>query len=810
MNAREGDEQDKDDGGAGAGAGSEDSNGPLELLTSHDEADDDDDDDDDDNWSRQVETDETVVAGGDESVSMREAMETVTVTVSEQQQQLQQEQQTGHLDSNNANSENGRDHGHGHGHGHGHVVTEASSTGIIPLGPVQPELTMKEKLVLRERQRRIETERARLKRQFALSNDQEGRHEDDVAAAQNLLDSSGQLQLSEAAVRVRDNGSAAGTLGEESTVAHPDEDVQADEEKLGFNMERFLRNSDSFNPELEPTAEDKAAAPNSNAPDQGPVMERFLNEPVVMGTSSEADAPKSEPPTISTEVQRSVSFEVNMDVVATDENSELGGGDDNRGIQSLPSFNETTPSIDANVSVLVHADEDDDVARDPLIMSMTSMDAQESVVSVEDGVMMPSTSNNSSRNEEPRFLRLTEADMQEMAAIEEASIGNGPPSERSEEDLSDSEIGELVDFRGGHQAHDAAGNLSQDTPTTVMDSASMLSGGNQSAQPTSATSDRDHIDIVDQHSLDGMPSVSVSSQLLVSPGGASVNNPMSDTARDEQGRTTELFHQPILEDDDDSDDSSSEVLVNRRLRPGMGSHLRPQTTARPAPTGPLTTAPQAPTSPLIVEGFDFDKDEPMSPQTEHDHNDSLHDLPDVGWSPGAGKMSISPIQIHSTAARLSPTEEDEFAAQSRAYGSIMGDQQGKGLLPGKNMPFASMKTAASNNRNAESLPLLGDVPPEITTRRQASQDVSGSEAYPSSLRSALQGALPEVQAEKGHGKVNDADEAALYDSSSTLKKGKRISFLALCDAMFGLFRRLTLYYFSLSRSHACALRNTDR
>jgi hypothetical protein len=558
-------------------------------------------------------------------------------------------------------------------------------------------------------------------------------------------------------------------LGEESTVAHPDEDVQADQEKLGFNMERFLRNSDSFNPELEPTAEDKATAPNSNAPDQGPVMERFLNDPVVVGTSSEADIPKSGAPTTSTEVQRSVSFEVNMDVAATDENSELGVGDDIRGVGSLPSFNETTPSIDANVSVLVHADdEDDDVARDPLIMSMTSMDAQESVVSVEDGVMMPSTSNNSSRNEEPRFLRLTEADMQEMAAIEEASIGNGPPSERSEEDLSDSEIGELVDFRGGHQAHDAAGNLSQDTPTTAMDSASMLSGGNQSAQPASATSDHEPDHIVDQHSLDGMPSVSVSSQLLVSPGGASASaNPMSDTGRDEQGRTTELFHQPILEDDDDSDGSNSEVLVNRRLRPGMGSHLRPQTTARSAPTGPLTTAEQAPTSPLVVEGFDFDKDEPMSPHTEHDHNDSLRDLPDDGWSPGAGKMSISPIRIRSAAARLSPTEEEEFAAQSRAYGT----------LPGKGMPFPAMK-AASNNRNAESQPLLGDVPPEITTTRQTSQDVSGSEAYPSSLRSVLQGALQEVKAEEGHGKVNGVDEAALYDSSSALKKGKHISFLS--------------------------------
>jgi hypothetical protein len=713
------------------------------------------DDDDDDNWSRLVETDETVVAGGDESVSMREAMESVTVT-----EQLQQENQQIMMDRHLhvGGDENGQ-----HQHGGGHEQQASTDPSGIPLGPHQPELTMKEKLVLRERQRRIETERARLKRQFALNNDQEGH--DGVAA---------QAELSEAAVR--DNGSsAAGTLGEESTKAHPDEESE-NQEKLGFNMERFLRNSDSFNPELEPTAEDTAPT----APDKGPVMERFLNAPVVVGeTTSEPEPPKSEPPTISTEVQRSVSFDVMLDTAAAD--SELGGGDESpvhHIAGSLPSFNETTPSIDANMSVLVHADEDDVARGDPLIMSMTSMDAQESVLSVEEGAMLAAS--NSSRDG-PRILRLTEADMQEMAAIEEASIGNGPPSERTEEDLSESEIGELADFSGHHNhnsnVHDATADFSQDTPTTAQESASMLSGGNQSAQPVSATSeDRDHI--VDQHSLDGMPSVSVTSQLLVSPGGASTSaNPMSDTARDEQGpgRTAELAHQPILEDDDDSDGANSEGLVNRRLRPGMGSHLRPQTTARSAPTGgPSTsTAPQeAPTSPFVVEGFDFDKDEPMSPQTEH--NDSLRDLPDDGWSPSAGKMTISPIR--GSAARLPPTEEEESAAQSRAYGS----------MPGKPMVYA-----ASNNRNDESRPLLGDVPPEITTRRQAAQGVAGSEGHPSSLRSIPH--VPLLEAEEDHGTGTDVDEAALYDSSSTLKRGKYFSFF-VAVAIFSVSSSDTLYF----------------
>jgi hypothetical protein len=735
-----------------------------------------DNDDDDDNWSRLVETDETVVAGGDESVSMREAMESVIVT--EQLQQENQQMMGQHVGDENGHELRGREQ-----------ATDASGT---PLGPHQPELSMKEKLVLRERQRRIETERARLKRQFALNNEHEG-HDDDMVAAQ--------AELSEAAIR--DNGSsAAGTLGEESTKAHPDEESE-NQEKLGFNMERFLRNSDSFNPELEPTAEDTAPT----APDKGPVMERFLNAPVVVGeTTSEPEPPKSsEPPTISTEVQRSVSFDVMLDTAAAD--SELGGGDESpvHIANSLPSFNETTPSIDANMSVVVHADEDDVARGDPLIMSMTSMDAQESVLSVEDGAVL-SASNSSSNG--PRILRLTEADMQEMAAIEEASIGNGPPSERTEEDLSESEIGELADFGSGHNhnnnVHDATADFSQDTPTTAMESASMLSGGNQSAQPVSATSE-DHI--VDEHSLDGMPSVSVSSQLLGSPGGVSTSaNPMSDTARDEQGpgRTAELTHQPILEDDDDSDGANSEGLVNRRLRPGMGNHIRPQTTARSAPTGgPSTTTPhEAPTSPFVVEGFDFDKDEPMSPRTEH--NDSLRDLPDDGWSPSAGKMTISPIRR--SAASLPPTTEEESAAQNRNYGSMVGEQQQGRSLPGPKIAYA-----ASSNRNDESRPLLGDVPPEITTRRQASQGVSESEGHPSSKRSIpLIPALEGVEAEAEHGTGSDVDEAALYDSSSTLKRGKHFPLFVVGAGCNLGFRLLTLYSFSLSGSLACALRDTNR
>lgn len=722
---------------------------------------DDDDDDDEDNWSRQVERDDITAAGVLLGDSFR--MESVA------------EQDAGSSPGTRDKQETDSDQGR----------TVGSST--LPLAPTQPELSMKEKLVLRERQRRIETERARLKRQFALNNDQEERPD----AAQNHT---AVTALSEAAA-----GSAAGTLGEESTKAHPDEE-SADQEKLGFNMERFLRNSDTFNPELEPTAEDKPPA----QPDQGPVMERFLNDPVVMETDKVEAAVLSR-----ADVQRSVSFDVTD---APLDASEGGGGDGSGGddgmlphgiVGSLPSFNEINGSIDANASVLVQADEDD-VARDPLTTPMPSMDVQESIADSEDG--------SAASTEEPRVLRLTEADMQEMAAIEEASIGNAPPSERTEEDLS--EIGELAGF-GSHNVPDNAGNFSQDTPTTAMESASMHSG-NQSAHRASTTT---HDHSADQHSLDGMPSMSISSQLLVSPGASGY--PPSDTARDEgppsidrdipnnehvrseepqQLALSEHENEDMqLRDRTDSDSANSEGLVNRRMRPGM-VNLRPQ--ANHSPIMDRAAASRSPAPPVVVEGFDFDKHEPMSPQT--DHEDSLRDLPvDVGWSPAGDTMHVSPIQIRSLAARL-PTTEEEPTAGRNNYGSM---EEGR-AAQGTNLPFAPMPDFKIN----EIRPLLGsDVPPEIITRRTSSGRSSSfdrtnprNNSSGMSLASIVETVFHNVQEEEEKEKIRN--EAALYEASSVLQKGKAASSAFLrCNH---LLQFLTCVLFSFSRAHVCTDRDT--
>jgi len=735
----------------------------LEQANRHYNNDDDDDDDDEDNWSRQVETDETIAAGifmGDESSLRMES-----------------------------------------------VAEEEQDDNVVPLGPIQPRLTMKEKLVLRERQRRIETERARLKRQFALNNDPDsndeqrrgefsnrnganGSHDDhDHANNRDNINNHGaaahadaagggggastglQYELSESAVR--ENGSAAGTLGEESTKAHPDMETAPAQEQLGFNMERFLRNSDTFKHPAELAKDEQkqptiataggGVAATTTTTDQGPVMERFLSDPVVVGSSEpEPDTKQEQAAARSADVQRSVSFDVLEN--ATGENHNHYGGHDHH----VHLDNQASISMDANSSVIVQADEDD-AARDPLSTPMASMEVQDSIADSEDLSMTPS--------EQPRVLRLTEADMQEMAAIEEASIGNGPPSERTEEDLS--EIGELADF-GGHHATDAAGNFSQGTPTTAMESVSMHSG-NRSAPPASATS---HDHGTDQLSLDGIPSASMSSQLLGSPG-ASANPDAHIQDLNVSGRVTASLNEnqrlPTLDDTDhdmqdqtDSDGGNSEGLVNRRMRPGM-VNLRPQVSRNGPRNAPAASTSRSPIPPMVVEGFDFDKHEPMSPRTDDDQGGSLRDLPDVGWSPAGNIMHISPIQTRAPPVQL-PATEEEPAGASRNYGS---------MEDGPSLPYAPLPVSAVNVNETE--PLLGmDVPPEIITSRHycgGSHARSNSGQYPAhssvvSIASIMEHAFLDVVEEEEQQKVRN--EAAHYEKSSILQKAFPERMFALC------------------------------
>ncbi|ACI65628.1 predicted protein [Phaeodactylum tricornutum CCAP 1055/1] len=650
------------------------------------------------------------------------------------------------------------------------------------LPPSQPELTMKEKLVLRERQRRIETERARLKQQFALrhhsASETSSVEEDD----DHHGDTAGGRSATMAAFQ--ENGSVAGTLGEESTIAHPDEETAA-LEKLGFNMERFLRNSDNFKPQAE---SNNSLLPLAET-EGGVVMERFLSNPVVVEADDgdrESTSGHDDTEGLTTDVQRSVSFDV-------DASHPNGDG-------VIPTSMSAFPD-GANVSL--QAESHIDAQRRHMITSATltgipsaprSMDAE--VAS--DGNLTDVHSQTSSTRtaDEFRVMRLTEADMREMEAIDEVSIGNAPPSEREEELLS--EVGELADFRGGFAG--AAGNYSQGTRTTAMESASLISGGIPSDKQASEDHTRDHsqehrehyevvdtqaTEIADKHSLDGMTPGSMSSHLMVSPGasaaGSTLAQPSNAGVLDESidGTMARLSVQPKFDDKDVSSDMASvpaslrnsaddltahagnESILNRRVRPGMPG-------LKPAPQNLEANRKESSTSvnaasgpPIVVDDFDYDINAPETPRSTNDEmQDSFLNSPDGPplWTLEEN-MIVSPVQQ----SRSGSTPVDSLPA-SQIYGS---------MTTGRAIP-------AQNGSAEESAPLLS-VPPEIITMRERSemsslQNVAAHVKHQTSLSSSQndhtrhESVFETLRAEEEHVKEEEQTESELYNTSNVLAR----------------------------------------
>lgn len=710
-------------------------------------------DEDDDNWSRQVD----VVARGDDS-SFRDG------------------------------------DAHDDDHHRGNSISEQQH---VPT-PQQPELTMKEKLVLRERQRRIETERARLKRQFALSGTDEGdedgmngNHEEDTARRSRDDDGNSNNQSVE----------EEGTLGEESTRAHPDDEESADDDanrRLGFNMERFLRNSDSFHPELEPTEEHNT---ETGAPgEQGVVMERFLNEPVVVSDAEVIDelalprspfgdevhrprhhdsaAPQDDvagrvldeenaPLENVKEPHRSVSFDIDVIEPVRETDAQMNEIDSSHAAMagSQPSFGEDMEGGDSTMSNASVQSESTarDVADapysvgDPLPYS-ASLDMQADAASGHEDIL-------SHASDEPRVLRLTEADMLEMASIEEASIGNAPPSDRDEEE-SLSGIGELADFRGGGHRFVGDTTISQDTPTTAVDSVSQISG-NQSQRSahlgtsavSSSSADHHEADHTSEHHsmIEGMPSAPDSSHYLLEPGTASVTaNPPSEGGRDEDvddgsphrdvdgvnlhyhGGDHDHAVQLIFEDevarapelplalssDSGLKDDTGEIvnqsgpdLVNRPRR------------YNPPPNRSLDNSIDLEGSPkrqgVVVDGFDFDKDAPRSPFQDV-HDDSFRELPSDPWSP-AGTMNVSPLHTGSrpllgisTPKNANTTRASQMPFSPLNYGSV-DEATDAELSLVSTIPTDHRSDALGRFSAEEKAPLLANVPPVITTQRELSE-----------------------------------------------------------------------------------------
>jgi hypothetical protein len=662
----------------------------------------DDDDDDDDDWSRQVETDETAA----------HASALLLMTEDESSFRMESVAEEGVLDRS---AEEGGDVD----------LLRAQAEAVVPPPPSHPELSLKERLVMRERQRRIETERARLKRQFIASSSHREAGDEDNAAGSRYDDTEPGRQF---LVRGSDdvaslhNGTAGsvteGTLGEESMRAHADDESR---EQLGFNMERFLRNSEVFNPQLEPTMEDRPT-----------VMERFLNEPVVVEPSVVVE---SEPlieealPSIVGEGHQGRSFEEDgiseTDAVPYDDQQAVPA-------ESFMSFGEGT-NVSTNASINVEADDDDIPTRDPLT-PMASMD----VLDTESDTV-----------EEPRVLRLTEADMQEMAAIEEASIGNAPPSEREDEELS--EIGELADF-GGPSLTDPSGNFSQGTPTTAVESAvesaSLHSAGNQSARHASSAEIEKSMDKQDLDEFLGDLDEARSRDLPGLSLGAVSDAAVEQLYSEQPQIAEESFTRMPTAESFDEQDRSSPPLVNRVLRPGM-IKMKPHH---------LLLSDEQLSEPVVVDGFDFDKDAPLSPQTSMlaSGNDSYRDLPLDAWSP-AGKMHVSPISLKPSA--IPATIEEGPGIPYVASDDI---HTNRGILV----------LAPSMRESAEDTPLLGDVPPEVITSSSKFRESDRSIRNRRFSIVSIGSIFSDVRSEEDISKEEIQNESEIYLASSILARGE--------------------------------------
>lgn len=862
----------------------------------YDEDDDDEGEDEDDNWSRQVASES--VRGGDSHPP--------TIRISDFND-------TNRNHNHNHSNSNRNDHHHHNSNNNNedeHVggaaarmatATEDSGVALTPQQP--PELTLKEKLVLRERQRRIETERARLKRQFALSSSssadaEEGlprMNQDEIfttatmnaRAATAAVDGAGigiggeehtHNQTTEQE-EIEDRGGRPTihsmedeeTLGGESTRAHQDEEESTEDSKnrkLGFNMERFLRNSDSFHPELETTLEHNimngnhrtdggetstTSAVAAAAEQPGVVMERFMNEPMVVSDSvhsrtddviprlssgdnknNDDDDRMEETHLLMTqqdnevimsgveieeivttttyvrEPHRSVSFDIDgggagvinglpVSSVSTSRNPmvDMMGASTFAVSGSQASFGDDTGAMASNASEVSELyvppeegfDDEQPLQNNPLTYS-ASMEMQVDVTSSHGDAL-------SHASDEPRVLRLTEADMQEMASIDDASIGNAPPSDRDQEEIL-SEIAELVDFsgHGGDRPMVGDTNVSQDTPTTAVESASQLSGhASQRSAHVGATSvvSATSVDNMDGYrtfsdhqsvsgEIDGMPLASDPSRYLQSPGAVSVTvNPPSERGGDEDvddesplrdvdgiimpndhdhavqlyfeeridqvpelpfGSTTKsgLLHGPLNMMHDDSG------LVNR-VRHHNANHAS------------HSVDESLDSENVVVEGFDFDKNAPQSPFGRGARfADSLRALPGDPQSPYSDQLCMSPLNSDSTRIfSLGTNDYGALNANSDAFHAVQ-DQ-----ITNSNIPSVSLLSKAD-----EEVPLLSTRSgPKAATQNNFPEKVASMDQRPNP--NFLGGSML-ATAQAGMGQSEREPNA--YHSKGILARGK--------------------------------------
>lgn len=549
----------------------------------------------DDNWSQQVETDETAHMAT--SVVMEEM-------------------------------EDAHDHGASLADiSSDHLPSPTTDRRLLSasngLAPKRKEPTLKEKLVERERQRRVETERARLKRHFALSSNDVGGPNAESGEPEGSV--------------IRENGSIAATIGEGSSVAFLDPNDE-EGQRLTYPMERFLQDQGAIEEE---SARDMPR-------DGGVLMERFLMEQVVVDTPTTSHDANQH-------IDRSVSFELDPNIQALGTTAQM---------PQEESMIDRTPS---------------DPVEDLELTQQISASADGVALPDQEHISFPAGSSirHSFESDEPRVLRLTEAEIQEMAAIDEMSRSNAPPSDRGS--ISESSfVGELMsDFP--NQQLDNLGSASQGTGTTDMESASVdhsQSGRTMSEHgegptiniPGTASVSSNAVSSTDASVAANPPSVIEGDEPLLSP----IQSRIDTLGDSNVAEPVDLGdHSPLLPmDDPGPPDALQEPgpaemrIVNRQLRPGM---------VPPRNGTPIRRSVSAPDNMHFdVSGFDYDKDEgaPESPLVHQDVQ--ANDM----WSPGSN-MSWSPIH------RRSVQEVDTAASIPilPSYSDTSGENEGVNLNP---------------------------------------------------------------------------------------------------------------------------------
>jgi hypothetical protein len=689
-----------------------------------------DDDDDEDNWSRQVQTDETL--------------------------QHMPSSVTGDIATLDEDS-----------------MDDASAAALAAAAlPRREQPTLREQMVERERQRRVESERARWKRQFAMAAHSEADDEEehpphgtDRATSGGGEDrSEGTESAHDDAMAMRETNSVAGTVGED-TVA-PLETLEEEHSKMNYPMERFLKEKEDS---IQNNREDerKKDVSRDSATSQGVVMERFLKETPVVMVGDQDIRNGEDSATSPSNVQRGVSFDTEHQAAAsipslhrdflnmsTVSSSIADASTDRERIHDeihapMEIMQSTAGSVaNASTTCLPPCEDDQDNTDGILeIPPSAPADATEQVSGQVADELLPSTNPVIVMDEPdspsgPRVLRLTEAEIQEMAAIDEASRSNAPPSDR--DDMS--ELGELVsDFGGPPHIMDHPNN-SQGTPTTAMESASSVA--NQSGFANQS--------VDDQLSVDAMGTASVSSHVVASSvgGDASIaGNPPSDIGRDDDEKghgprdivvTNEMIpispppvdtHEPtaVLRGDtslpqlDDTANPnagtandalaqfvSDENIVNRTMRPGLFNYRQSQpresaiaASSRHQYSSSLQNRTVLTPDVEHIDGFDFDK--------------NVHD------PPSRSALSVDPtIQNDLWSSGLSPSRPNQTSTNPTSTPSFPGygtehptEHDTKTERFGSSGRHAGPRSL-ENALDSEARPLLEAVPGEVFTRERHS------------------------------------------------------------------------------------------